>query len=267
MAVMSGKILQNVSVAHHCQQNRQFHTQQSRDFLNSKLRSFLPFGGRRLAWNDILAMRLRTLPISESGFVSRGTVYSNAASSASAVPSLEKNDFLKLQNGSDIRGVAVAGVEGEPVTLTEPVSEAIAAAFAAWLADKKKNDASRPMRVSIGHDSRISASKLQKKKQQYDVLYFGMFLWLSDRAKGPPLDDLVVGEDRMLCLGDYRALALRSCNMAQALKTSCFVACHFNEVKSAGKPIIPNPGSVVENLNQVKAFLVALRSTDDFLTN
>lgn len=161
MAVMSGKILQNVSVAHHCQQHRQFHTQQSRDFLTSKLLSFLPFGGRRSAWNDILAMRLRTLPISESGFVDRGTVYCNAASSATAVPSLEKNDFLKLQNGSDIRGVAVAGVEGEPVTLTEPVSEAIASAFAAWLADKKKNDASRPMRVSIGHDSRISAPKLQ----------------------------------------------------------------------------------------------------------
>lgn len=161
MAVMSGKILQTVSVAHHCQQNRQFHTQQSRDFLTSKLLSFLPFGGRRSAWNDILAMRLRTLPISESGFVDRGTVYCNAASSATAVPSLEKNDFLKLQNGSDIRGVAVAGVEGEPVTLTEPVSEAIASAFAAWLADKKKNDASRPMRVSIGHDSRISAPKLQ----------------------------------------------------------------------------------------------------------
>lgn len=161
MAVISGKILQNVSVAHQCQQNRQFHTQQSRDFLTSKLRSFLPFGGRKSAWNDILAMRLRTLPISESGFVNQGTVYCNAASSATAVPSLEKNDFLKLQNGSDIRGVAVAGVEGEPVTLTEPVSEAIAAAFAAWLADKKKNDASKPMRVSIGHDSRISASKLQ----------------------------------------------------------------------------------------------------------
>jgi len=62
---------------------------------------------------------------------------------------------------SDIRGVAVAGVEGEPVTLTEPVSEAIASAFAAWLSDKKKNDTSKPMRVSIGHDSRISASKLQ----------------------------------------------------------------------------------------------------------
>lgn len=62
---------------------------------------------------------------------------------------------------SDIRGVAVAGVEGEPVTLTEPVTEAIAAAFAAWLQDRKKPNASRHLRVSIGHDSRISAQKLQ----------------------------------------------------------------------------------------------------------
>lgn len=62
---------------------------------------------------------------------------------------------------SDIRGVAVAGVEGEPVSLTEPVAEAIAAAFAGWLVGKKKADASCRLRVSIGHDSRISAQVLQ----------------------------------------------------------------------------------------------------------
>lgn len=62
---------------------------------------------------------------------------------------------------SDIRGVAVDGVEGEGVNLTEPVAEAIGAAFAAWLADKKQADASRHLRVSIGHDSRISAKLLQ----------------------------------------------------------------------------------------------------------
>lgn len=62
---------------------------------------------------------------------------------------------------SDIRGVAVAGVEGEPVSLTEPVTEAIAAAFAAWLVEKKKANTSHHLRVSIGHDSRISAQMLQ----------------------------------------------------------------------------------------------------------
>ncbi|KAK9734269.1 hypothetical protein RND81_04G127500 [Saponaria officinalis] len=103
-----------------------------------------------------------------------------AASSATSVPLLEKSDFLKLQNGSDIRGVAVAGVDGEPVNLTEPVSEAIAAAFAAWLSDKKKYEASRPMRVSIGHDSRISATNLQDAVSRgllrggHGVLHFGL---------------------------------------------------------------------------------------------
>ncbi|KAG4983963.1 hypothetical protein JHK87_028712 [Glycine soja] len=84
-----------------------------------------------------------------------------SSASATAVPYLDKTDFLKLQNGSDIRGVAVDGVEGELVNLTEPVAEAIGAAFAAWLMEKKKADASQHLRVSIGHDSRISAKLLQ----------------------------------------------------------------------------------------------------------
>jgi phosphomannomutase len=62
---------------------------------------------------------------------------------------------------SDIRGVAVEGVGGEPVNLTEPVTEAIAAAFAGWLSNKKKPEGSKRLRVSIGHDSRISTKKLQ----------------------------------------------------------------------------------------------------------
>ncbi|CAI0411841.1 unnamed protein product [Linum tenue] len=99
---------------------------------------------------------------SHSPFI-RWLVNSSSCRSAAttAVPSLDKVDFLKLQNGSDIRGVAVPGVEGEPISLTEPVTEAIAAAFAAWLCEKKKADATKPLRVSIGHDSRISAQKLQ----------------------------------------------------------------------------------------------------------
>ncbi|KAH9624440.1 hypothetical protein KSS87_021733 [Heliosperma pusillum] len=160
MAAMTGKIFQNVCVAHYCQQTRQLHNLHGRDSYASNLRSFLPLNRRKSAWNGISAMQLRNLSMNQSGFYNQGIICCNAASSATAVPSIEKKDFLKLQNGSDIRGVAVAGVEGEPVTLTEPVSEAIAAAFAAWLSDKK-GAASRSMRVSIGHDSRISATKLQ----------------------------------------------------------------------------------------------------------
>ncbi|XP_061986279.1 uncharacterized protein LOC133705169 isoform X3 [Populus nigra] len=103
-----------------------------------------------------------------------------AAPSTTAVPYLEKVDFMKLQNGSDIRGVAVAGVEGEPVTLTEPVTEAIAAAFSAWLLEMKRADASKPLRVSVGHDSRISAQVLQDAVSQgiagagLDVVQYGL---------------------------------------------------------------------------------------------
>ncbi|CAO2839158.1 unnamed protein product [Amaranthus hypochondriacus] len=180
MAAMSGKIFKNVSIAHYSQQNRQFHTQCSRDSINSNLRNFLPISGRRSAWNVVLDMRLRTLSIYQNDFVSRRSICCNATSSSTAVRPLEKSDFLKLQNGSDIRGVAVSGVDGEHVTLTEPVSKAIAAAFAAWLSDKKQKDGSRPLSVSIGHDSRISASKLQDAVSQglnsagVDVLHFGL---------------------------------------------------------------------------------------------
>ena len=53
-------------------------------------------------------------------------------------------EFLKLQNGSDIRGVAVAGVPSEEVTLTPAVVEKIGAAFVRFLrshrCDYKVND-------------------------------------------------------------------------------------------------------------------------------
>ncbi|XP_020878407.1 uncharacterized protein LOC9309902 isoform X3 [Arabidopsis lyrata subsp. lyrata] len=102
-----------------------------------------------------------------------------AASSSVTVPSLDKTDFLKLKNGSDIRGVAVPGVEGESVSLPEPVTEAIAAAFGQWLLHKKKAE-SRRLRVSVGHDSRISAQTLLEAVSRglgvsgLDVVQFGL---------------------------------------------------------------------------------------------
>ena len=70
---------------------------------------------------------------------------------------MNENSFLKLQNGSDVRGVAVDGVEGELVNLTEEAVNRIASGFAKFLADKlgKQN-----LKIAVGHDSRISASKL-----------------------------------------------------------------------------------------------------------
>nr|KYP53087.1 Phosphomannomutase/phosphoglucomutase [Cajanus cajan] len=120
----------------------------------------LPSPLGKLAWTAS-SMQFRTLFKPQNHFIIQRYFHCNASASATAVPYLDKTDFLKLQNGSDIRGVAVDGVEGEPVNLTEPVAEAIGAAFAAWLVEKKKADASQHLRVSIGHDSRISAKLLQ----------------------------------------------------------------------------------------------------------
>ncbi|KAF9599540.1 hypothetical protein IFM89_038806 [Coptis chinensis] len=130
-------------------------------------------------WTAVSVNRLHTLPIYQSSSWNRKTVSCNAGSATSTVSS-EKVDFRKLQNGSDIRGVAVAGVEGEPVNLTELVTEAVAAAFAVWLLDRKKPDTSRRLRISIGHDSRISSQTLQEAVSRgivsvgLDIIQYGL---------------------------------------------------------------------------------------------
>ncbi|EXC48062.1 hypothetical protein L484_001565 [Morus notabilis] len=196
---MSGKIVQNVFVSQWYQQNRQSGTQFRGDHFSPNTRNLLPFHGGKLAWTSISSMQLRMLSKYQSGFANRRTVHCNAAPSATALPSLDKVDFLKLQNGSDIRGVAIAGVEGEPVNLTEPVAEAIAAAFAAWLVEKKKADGSRRLRVSVGHDSRISAQTLQDAISQgisgagLDVVQYGL-------ASTPAMfNSTITEDDTFLC--------------------------------------------------------------------
>ncbi len=62
-------------------------------------------------------------------------------------------DLLKLQNGSDIRGVALPGVAGEDVNLNAEAVEAIAGGFVRWL---NKRIPEKRLRVSIGRDSRLS---------------------------------------------------------------------------------------------------------------
>ena len=66
-------------------------------------------------------------------------------------------DYKKLQNGSDIRGVALEGIEGQHINLTEQACKDIGRGFALWLKSKAgKND----LRVAIGRDSRLSGPTL-----------------------------------------------------------------------------------------------------------
>jgi len=72
------------------------------------------------------------------------------------------NRWLNLQNGSDIRGVAIDGVEGQPVTLNDPVIRSIGFAFANWLAERIGKPTAE-LRISVGHDSRLSAERVKQR--------------------------------------------------------------------------------------------------------
>ena len=67
--------------------------------------------------------------------------------------------YLSLQNGSDIRGVALEGIAGQSVNLTEAVCRNIAAAFVSWLSEHCKKSPSE-IRIGIGRDSRLSGPSL-----------------------------------------------------------------------------------------------------------
>ena len=66
-------------------------------------------------------------------------------------------DYKKLQNGSDIRGVALEGIEGQNVNLTEQVCRDIGRGFALWLMNKKNKT---NLSVAVGRDSRLSGENL-----------------------------------------------------------------------------------------------------------
>lgn len=74
--------------------------------------------------------------------------------------SISKKDFLKLQNGSDVRGVACEGIEGEHVNLTSEAAYAIGQAFALWML-KKKNMKPEECIIAVGMDSRITGPKIK----------------------------------------------------------------------------------------------------------
>lgn len=73
---------------------------------------------------------------------------------------MTEHDLLKLQNGSDIRGVASEGVDGENINLTEEACLKIGGAFAQWLYKKTGKNAQN-LTVGIGRDSRISGPSLE----------------------------------------------------------------------------------------------------------
>lgn len=63
--------------------------------------------------------------------------------------------YKQFKSGTDIRGVASEGVEGQPVNLTDDVVARMADGFVLWLSKKLSKDP-ETLTISIGRDSRIS---------------------------------------------------------------------------------------------------------------
>ena len=68
---------------------------------------------------------------------------------------MQKYDYIGLQNGSDIRGVAIDGVPGEKVTLTDEAASRLVKGFIYWLSEKTGVTASK-LTISVGRDPRLS---------------------------------------------------------------------------------------------------------------
>jgi len=68
-----------------------------------------------------------------------------------------KVNWKKLQNGSDIRGIALEGVKGELVNLTSEVVEVLGKSFTQWLRTKGFKN----VNIAVGMDSRISGNALK----------------------------------------------------------------------------------------------------------
>ncbi|NEQ44894.1 MAG: phosphomannomutase/phosphoglucomutase [Leptolyngbya sp. SIOISBB] len=75
------------------------------------------------------------------------------------VLSVSSVNWTALQNGSDIRGVALPGIPDEPVNLTPAVVKTLGQAFVTWLALRLQK-APTELTVAVGRDSRLSGPTL-----------------------------------------------------------------------------------------------------------
>lgn len=72
-----------------------------------------------------------------------------------------KYDYSKLQNGSDIRGIAMDTIPDEKVNLTEEAVERLAKGFL-YLLTLKTGKSPNELTLAVGRDSRLSGATLEK---------------------------------------------------------------------------------------------------------
>ncbi|XP_025813587.1 uncharacterized protein LOC112890920 isoform X2 [Panicum hallii] len=72
----------------------------------------------------------------------------------------EGDSIRRLQNGPDVRGVALEGEKGRLVDLTPLAVEVIAESFGEWLREELQRPEGEELRVSVGRDPRLSGARL-----------------------------------------------------------------------------------------------------------
>lgn len=98
---------------------------------------------------------------------------------------MERINLAKLQNGSDIRGIAMTGVDGEDVNLTPQVIKSIASALAVWVCNITKKNADE-LRIAIGYDSRLSGPKI-KEQLETQLKKLGVYILDAGLASTPAM--------------------------------------------------------------------------------
>jgi phosphomannomutase len=68
-------------------------------------------------------------------------------------------NWQQLQNGSDIRGIALTGIPGEQVNLTPEIATVLGKSFVTWLSNKLDKKTTELV-ISVGRDSRLSGLEL-----------------------------------------------------------------------------------------------------------
>ncbi len=94
-------------------------------------------------------------------------------------------NWKKLQNGSDIRGVALEGIANEEVNLTSEVVSKLGKAFAMWLREKAAKPTSE-LTISVGRDSRLSGPALMEAVME-GMSALGCLVYDFDMASTPAM--------------------------------------------------------------------------------
>ena len=106
--------------------------------------------------------------------------------------SMSKTELLKLQNGSDVRGIACEGIENEHVTLTSEAAYLIGRAFAIWLLKKKNIKPIFGMEVDVLEQEELYGFVVLAKNDAgyQNLLKLSTWLNTGEERRIPDLDTL-----------------------------------------------------------------------------